>query len=46
MTEVIFIAYEEDGEFFVGVVLGFVHPFGQVVVGLPVRDVIDEDGCD
>lgn len=44
--EVVFVADQDDGQFLVGVVLGLVQPLGQVVVGLPIGDVVDQDSCD
>ena len=46
LIEVVFVADQNNGQFLVGVVLGLVQPLGQVVVGLPTGDVVDQDSCD
>ena len=43
VVEVGFVANEHQGDFIVGVVLGFVQPFVDVLEGLPAGDVVDED---
>jgi hypothetical protein len=44
--EVILVADEDDGEFLIGVILGLLEPLGEVVEGLPVGDIVHEDGRD
>ena len=44
--EVLLVADEEGGDFIVGVGLGLVEPLADVVKGLAVGDVVDEDDTD
>ena len=44
--EVLFVADEEGCDFIVGVGLGLVKPLADIVEGLAVGDVVDEDNAD
>lgn len=46
ILEVILVADENDGQFLIGVIPGLIEPFGEVVEGGAIGDVIHEDCCD
>lgn len=45
ILEVILVADENDGQFLIRVIPGLIEPFGEVIEGGAIGDVIHEDCC-
>lgn len=46
ILEVILVAYQNDGEFLIGIILGLIEPLGQIIEGGAIGDVIHENCSD